>query len=700
MERSAVQKHVPLRIGLGVAVSLLVTVTVAAITGITFFNTRASILEQTNERVDALLRELSGRVAAHMAAAVPSIEVARAMLRDSLVPNDPDALARQFTLVLRNNPSFSWMSYSDEAGNFTGAYRAPDATLHVSQSTYSATRSELHEYLVSETGQWTPTIRQSNYGYDPRADRFYGPAKSARTRVWIGPYVFFDEGVPGITCALPYIDASGVVRGVFTIDFNLNALSRFVQALPFGQHGRVFILTADGTIIADPTLRLVQTTGQGSRGTLLTVANVNAPVIPKWFDAWKKNASGSTNAHFLLDIGNQRYVAGSRVVEFDRNVSWVVGAAAPESDFLGLLSRIRTVAVVVLAAALAFGVLVSIVLARRIAAPLSSLATEMTQVGDFVLTDRAHLRTRFREVALMDRALLSMKGSLRSFAYYVPTELVRTLLASGQEARLEGHTEELTVFFADIAGFTSMAESETPDDLVRHLARYFDELSRIISASGGTIDKFIGDAVMAFWGAPTPAPDHAARGCEAAIRIQRALASVRASAGSSWLAGLHARVGVASGDVLVGNVGTPDRFNYTVMGDTANLASRLESLNKLYGTPILVSEATYAAARERIVARPVDLVQVKGKHLGVTVYEPLCLATDEDPEARRIADLSEQAFAAYRARRFQEAAETFARLRSIRADDRAASVLEARCRAYVSSPPPENWSGVHVATEK
>jgi adenylate cyclase len=150
----------------------------------------------------------------------------------------------------------------------------------------------------------------------------------------------------------------------------------------------------------------------------------------------------------------------------------------------------------------------------------------------------------------------------------------------------------------------------------------------------------------------------------------------------------------------VGNVGTPDRFNYTVMGDTANLASRLESLNKLYGTPILVSEATYAAARSRIVARPVDLVAVKGKHLGVTVYEPLCLATEDDPQARQIADLAEEAFAACRARRFQQAADTFARVRSIRPDDRAASVLEERCRVYVASPPPDSWNGVHVATEK
>jgi adenylate cyclase len=687
-------------VGLGVAVSVLVTITVGAVGGITFANTRAAILEETNERVDALLRELASRVTAHMAAAVPAIELSRMLLRDSLVRGDLDALARQFTLVLRNNPSFSWMSYSDESGNFTGAYRGLDGRLNVSQSTFGASESELHEFAVGEDGEWTPTLRQTDYGYDPRADRFYSAARQTRSRAWVGPYVFFDEGVPGISCAAPFFDASGALRGVFTVDFNLNALSRFVAELQFGQHGRVFILTPDGTMIAHPRLRVVQVTGQGSRGSLVTVANAADQLIPAWFEAWKKLGSRGAAADFSFALNGERFVAGSRTVEFDRNVSWLIGAAAPEADFLGVLAKNRVAAIVILAAALVFGVVVAFILSRLIAAPLAVLAGEMGQVGDFVLTNRARLRTRFREVALIDRSLLAMKGSLRSFSYYVPTDLVRAMLASGQEARLEGHSRELTVCFADIAGFTSLAETMPPSELVQRLGRYLEEMTRIIATSGGTIDKFIGDAIMAFWGAPLPADDHAARACEAAIRCQRTLAALRASADSAWLAGLHARIGIASGEVLVGNVGTPDRFNYTVMGDTVNLASRLESLNKAYGTAILVSEATYREARTRIVARPVDLVQVKGKHLGVAVYEPLGLATDDDAQAREIATCSEEAFAAYRERQFERAAEHFARVLSIRPDDRAAAVLERRCRDYLAAPPPEEWTGVHVMTEK
>lgn len=694
------RRDVTLRVGLGAAVSLLVAIAVGLVSWITFVNTRASILAQTHERVDALLRELARQVDAHLAAAVPAVELSRMLTRDGLVRRDADSLARQFTLVLRNNPSFSWVSYSDAAGTFTGAYRTPEGTLSVSQSTFDARGGELREYTVGEGGEWTPSLHQVDYGYDPRVDRFYTAARAARARVWVGPYVFFDEGVPGVTCATPYFGPDGELRGVFTVDFDLNALSDFVRALPFGEHGRVFVLTPEGSVVAHPTVRVVQVTGQGSRGALVTVANAGDDVLRAWFDAANRSNPGAASTNFTFEFENRRFIGGRRTVAIDQQVSWLVGAAAPESDFLGLLARNRLVALVVLLGGLAFGVVVSLVLARRISAPLASLATEMTQVGQFELADRPRLRTRFREVALIDRSLLTMKGSLRSFAYYVPTDLVRAMLASGQEARLEGHTSDLTVFFADIAGFTSIAETMTPAQLVEHMGRYFEAMTDVIRESDGTIDKFIGDAIMAFWGAPTAYADHAARACEAALRCQQALARLRASSETPALAGLHARIGIASGDVLVGNVGTPARFSYTVMGDTVNLASRLESLNKAYGTSVLVAEPTYRAAQPRVVGRPVDLVQVKGKHVGVQIFELLSFAGDDDAGARELAATSEQALTAYLARDFQGALAHFARVRLLRPGDRVAALFEDRCRTYLASPPPADWNGIFVAAEK
>ena len=696
--------QVRFRVGLGVAVSALVALTIGAVTWATYLNTRTAIVAETNERVDALLRELAGRVESHLTDAIPAVELSRMLVRDSLVKSDLDALARQFTLVLRNNPSFSWMSYSDQSGDFTGAYRTPAGDLRVSRSTVADGKGELREYTVADNGAWTPSSSQGQYGYDPRRDRFYAPAAAARARVWVGPYVFFDEGVPGITCASPYFGPDGRLRGVFTVDFNLNVLSRFVAALPFGAHGRVFIVTPDGTVVAHPTLRLVEVTGQGAEGRLIKVDNAGDPLLASWFAMRKgstiESAAAGAAAHFSFDVGNERYLAGARNVAIDGNVTWLLGAVAPESDFFGLLDRNRRIALLIMTGAIAIGLLATLVMSRRIAAPLGTLSTEMEAIGTFRLDDRPQLATMFREVALMDRSLLTMKRGLRSFSYYVPTDLVRAVLASGQEAKLEGHARQLTVYFSDIAGFTSIAETMAPEELVREMSRYLDEMTRIIGTAGGTIDKFIGDAIMAFWGAPAPTADHAAKACEAAIRCQQRLAALRTSAETPWLARVHARVGIASGDVLVGNVGTPERFNYTVMGDTVNLASRLESLNKQYGTSILVSESTYRAAQAVVLGRPVDIVQVKGKQQGVRIYELLCLASDADDRTRECAALFEDAFTAYVSRDFQSALARFEMAARLDSDDRPAQLLGERCRRYVDSPPPTNWDGVYVSTQK
>jgi adenylate cyclase len=280
----------------------------------------------------------------------------------------------------------------------------------------------------------------------------------------------------------------------------------------------------------------------------------------------------------------------------------------------------------------------------------------------------------------------------------VPRDLVRSVLASGREARLEGEVRELTVFFSDIAGFTTLAETRTPRELVELLGGYLDEVTTIIADEQGTVDKFLGDGVMAFWNAPADTPGHAALACEAAIRIQRRLVAAD-FAGTT----LTTRIGLATGEVLVGNIGSHERMNYTVMGDVVNLASRLEALNKQYGTGIMIAESTYRAAADRVVARPVDVVAVKGKHRAVRVYELLGLAGDTGADidaARRLAQQCEDGLDRYLARDFTAAAAAFEAVLARFPDDGPATRFVARCRACLAQPPPDGWDGVFHATEK
>jgi adenylate cyclase len=532
---------------------------------------------------------------------------------------------------------------------------------------------------------------EADTGYDPRTRPFYRLAAEQRRRVFTEPYIFFEQGVPGITCALPRHDASGALLGVITVDFDLNQLSSFVAGLELSRRGSVFLFTPGATpdaqiVLAHPTIRLVETSGRGAEGTLVSVADVPAPEV----GALAALAASGKRGFFSFRAGGGRWFGGATEIEIDDGLTWIVGAAAPEADFTGGLARdLRTMLLVNLAV-LALAVLAAIALAGAVSRPLVRLADEMGEIGQFQLEPRPARHSMFREIELMNEALARTKGGLRSFAAYVPRDLVRSVLASGHDAVLEGEVRDLTIFFSDIAGFTTLAESMTPEQLVEELGEYLDEATRVVADHRGTVDKFLGDGIMAFWGAPEELGDHAALACEAAVKMQRALSGTR----------LHTRIGLATGEVLVGNIGSHERMNYTVMGDAANLAARLEGLNKQYGTSIMIAETTYRAALDRIVARPVDVVAVKGKHQAVRVYEVLGLVSDGDGDAVAIARHAEAGLDAYLARDFTAAIARFEQVLALRPGDEPSRRMIDRCRGYAAAPPPADWTGVHHATEK
>lgn len=339
--------------------------------------------------------------------------------------------------------------------------------------------------------------------------------------------------------------------------------------------------------------------------------------------------------------------------------------------------------------------------ARRISRPLLELAGELGRVERLELDHRVEIRSWVREVVVMRDAVQRLKTGLRSFRKYVPAELVAELMALGQEARLSAEKREVTVFFSDIADFTTISEQTPPERLVGDLAVYFDGMTRSIIERGGTVDKYIGDSVMAFWGAPRPMPSHAVEACRAALRCRdhsRRVAESRDRAGGGLP--MLTRIGLNTGAAIIGNIGYDERLNYTAMGDVVNLASRLEGLNKFYGTQILVSESTWREARDQFEARLVDRVAVKGRSEPVRVYELLAERGGLIPAQSDLVAAYERALTHYMERRFAEAAEAFGDLLKKHPEDNPSVVLRERCRAYVVAPPPPDWRGEFVATSK
>jgi adenylate cyclase len=626
----------------------------------------------------------------------------------SLLSVDHRILARQLIPILRANPEYSWISFSRTDGMFIGVTRGADGGTLINFSYIDPSgpqpRTILDEFSVGEnTDDWKVVRHSDDHGYDPRKRDFYTAAMDAKKAVWTKPYVFYD-GVPGLTYAAPRRNGVGKVLGVLTVDFNLNGLSEIMRQVQFANSGEMFMMTPDGVLLAHPRLNVVSNSEQRGQGKLKTIADVSDPVLTAFgaaTQAWLKDhkLAAGQSVSLSFNVGGTPYLGAFSAIHLDEGLEPLVGVASPRSEFLGQTDATLRYSVLISVLALAVAVILAIIFATTVAKPLTRMAHEMDRVGQFYLDAGADRASVFSEIDTMEKSLRHMKAGLRAFAAYVPRDLVRSLLASGQEACLEGETRTLTVCFSDIANFTALAETLTPHELVQKLGRYFETVGSIMAEHHGTLDKFMGDGIMAFWGAPEKLTEPAADAVRAALAIQQKLLTLRGDAAkvgdtASGYA-LRTRIGLATGPVLVGNVGTPERLNYTVMGDAANLASRLEGLNKIYGTLILIDEPTRQAVGDAIVCRPIDVVAVKGKIKDCKIYEPLCLASDPKAEAaRQLSALSADALNAYLSGDMNLAKEKFTAIVKSNLNDRPASVMRDKCDQFLKSGVPENWTGI------
>jgi len=279
------------------------------------------------------------------------------------------------------------------------------------------------------------------------------------------------------------------------------------------------------------------------------------------------------------------------------------------------------------------------------------------------------------------------------FGQYVPREIVAEMSRRGESYSLEGESRHMTVLFSDIADFTAISERFEPRQLTRLMQCFLTPLTRIIHEHRGTIDKYIGDAIMAFWGAPLVDPEHSRHAVQAALAMIGALRALEEEFRTQGWPPLRIRIGLNTGTMSVGNMGSEFRMSYTVLGDAVNLASRLESAAKRYGVAIIISEYTRALVPD-LVCRELDLIRVKGRTQPVAIYEPLGFAAELAPAAQ--AELAEydQALHAFRQRRWQPAQESFERLLESQPHNGLYALYRDRALTLRAAPPPSDWDGV------
>lgn len=288
----------------------------------------------------------------------------------------------------------------------------------------------------------------------------------------------------------------------------------------------------------------------------------------------------------------------------------------------------------------------------------------------------------------------------KTFSQYLSPDVIQLIEKDPQKyIRPGGESKELTVMFSDIRSFTTISEGLTPDELVNLLNEYLGEMTEIIFANQGTLDKYIGDAIMAFWGSPYPQEDHAARGCTCALQMGQKLRKLNQKWEAEKRPPISIGIGLNTGLLNVGNMGSAKRLSWTVMGDNVNLASRLEGINKEYHTQIVISEATYRAVADRFVCRELDKIRVKGKIQPVKIFELLDVAA-EMPKYEGLLTQFEGAMTAYRAQEWQEAARKFGEILSMYPKDGPAQVFLHRAIEFSENAPEPEWDGVYVMKSK
>lgn len=667
------------------ATLLLVLVgSAAALVGLsTFFGIRnfkmltTTISVQTLGRVEAEVRLLLQK------AVDQNRQAAQLLSNRPLVATNFSSLILYLGSTLEAQPQLARMTLRLEpSGEFAQAERLVSGRIRIRQATRLGTN--LFELTLRDWPE-SPRVR-------PQVRRI--PASDLRTLLppdgmptnrepyWSASSELEEAGQPNrwvVRYVTPILDPRGRRVAVFSTSLALEELNRFLATVDEQVPGYVSIFErSDGRhaprLIGHPRpgmagLSVSAAPGQRALDPVM-VAYLHQLTLDPRFESTERPKSDFARA-FLVD--SVPYLGSFDDLERRGDPAWVIAMVLPVSDVAGGVELNLRYAAVAVAVFLMLGVVLAFWLARRISQPMLNLGESARAMSHLDFSGEPRPLSTIREVRQLEQALGEARVSLRSFRKYVPADVVRTLMESGMEARLGGHSAHLTLLFSDIVEFTQVAESADPQVLVEQLGEYLAVVSGVIHDHHGIVDKYIGDGVMAFWGAPHADPAQAVRAARAALGIQDRLDILNAGWIAAGRPAFRTRIGLNSGDVVVGNIGSEDRLNYTAIGDPVNLASRLESLNRFYGTRILLSDTTRMAAGDVLLTRPVARVSVKGSQRGVVVYELMGTSDTTDERLLRLVTLTETAFEALDAGQTAEAREQYGAIQSEFPDDGVAA---------------------------
>jgi class 3 adenylate cyclase len=599
-------RRLPFSVALVGLVAVVTALTGAVLGGLAWYEQRAAARTLTGVAMAQATRLAVDHAVRFFGDAEPAARLGPQLTAAGVLdPARMDALERYVLAVLRAHPQLKWASYGDRDDRFVGAWRDASGAVYVNRSFPRGGRIRLVEERVADDGRREVVRTDDDHRYIPRERPYFRLAEASRRAGWTDPYRFF-EGDLGITCAAPVLDAAGAVRGVFTVDVSLQGLSRFLDGLRVTPRSRVFIASAAGEIVARGGAPDAGDARASDAGLVAAVAG----------DA----GAGAR----VLERGGERLLARAAPFAVGPR-QWRVAILVPEGDFTAAVdARARRAAALGgLALLLAAGA--GAALSRWIARPLRALSAQAQRIRDGDLAVAIVPESR-DEIGSLARTMAGMVEGLRDRDFirdvlgrYVSPELARQCLRDRDAMRLGGQIRTVTILMSDLRGFSALSERLGPEAMIGLLNRYLAHMVPVILRHDGTINEFIGDAILVLFGAPVERPDDAERAVRCAWAMQRAMGEVNADSRARGLPELTMGIGLHAGRVVAGNIGTADRIKYGVVGPVVNVAGRIEALT--VGAQVLLSGDVLERARHVARAGPPRPVAFKGVGGEVLVYE-------------------------------------------------------------------------------
>jgi adenylate cyclase len=697
------------------AISLLgLLAGLAGLFGLAFHGLQNALLQSAEQARDRDSAVVAQSVTDYLNHAPGAADKFQSLLTAGLTKaSDPRSLRDGLLTLLLHNGDISEASFTfanspgrDPAGNPL----IDPATVGQVSLFRSGPGGFVHRLIWYQAGRYLST--QSHVSLDGREDQIEGPVRCPNPalhltfttpilRRFYGQPIWTDLHFSAIDQAQPEArrrvevsvqkaidDRPGHFAGVLRIGLFKSAIDRAVTMPPGVDTSTlsIFLCDSDGRLVA-----LSGTSHYMVSGDDVRLSPDGAP--PQVRDALARPILRTVEGDNA--VPDQFVTSGTTFLCTFRNLpegqSWIVGMVVPREVYLEPLMKTRREVVWGSFVLAAFIALLGGIVVHAVSVAHSVILREAALMNDFIL-DPSKNSCRFDDINRVLSSLERAKTAMRSMGKYVPMDLVRRLYHRGEEPCLGGEATEISALFTDIQGFTEFAETADADTVANRLGDYLQVMVSVIQGEKGTIDKFIGDSVMAFWNAPELVPDNATLACRAVLACRQALARLYASPQWEGVPGFETRFGLHHCVASVGHFGSPERFNYTAIGDGINLASRLERLNKYYGTSIIASAAVRNAAAPGFQWRHLDRVAVKGKTQSLDIYELIGESAAPLPDP---VPIYEQALEAWLAGHFEKALA----LAETQPADPPSAFLARRCRLYLATPPPL-WDGIYAFESK